>query len=248
MVLLPLNSIAYAAEPPELRDDQVASDTDSVRGVVRALNRAVLSAGVSSRIDILHSRIGQSFETQQTLVEFNCAIEKAQTKSALAALDLSRQNFNKQKELASFDAVGGFDVDIAKAEMGRAEADYLASKAVSDQCKIVAPFSGSVVQTFVKQFETAQAGQPVIEIVQVDRFEVNLVVTSQWLGQLSPGQEVPFLIDETGSTETLRIDRIGPVVDPISQTIEIIGIIDQPGPFLKPGMGGNVDLSRLIGG
>jgi len=139
-------------------------------------------------------------------------------------------------------------VEIAKADKDRSLADYKARKAISDQCKVIAPFDGAVVQTMIRPHEMSQVNQPIIEIVNTEKYEVSLLIPSHMLNQLTIGEVLEFHIDETAQTEKLRLDRIGPVVDPISQTLDIIGIIDQASPTLRPGMGGKVKLNLQTGG
>ncbi len=216
-----------------------------VRGVVEAVDRATLATGISSKIVEIGFRRGESFKKGDTLVKFACKRQIAVTKSAKAAYNVALQRYKKEHELLNFDATGKFDVEIAKAERDQALAEYNGEQAVLSQCTIDAPYDGIVVANLINTHETPQAGQPIIEIVNRGKVEVSMIAPSSTLAKLEEGSTFSFKLDDISEEAKARIDTIGAVVDPVSQTIEIISVIEDAGPNLRPGMGGIGDLSTL---
>jgi membrane fusion protein, multidrug efflux system len=67
-----------------------------------------------------------------------------------------------------------------------------------------------------------------------------LIAPSRWLAWLKPG--MPFKVDihETEKTYSAQVMRLSGRVDPVSQTIKVIGEITQTAPELMAGMSGRV--------
>lgn len=229
---------------------QVTSDDQAItaRGVVEAVEHATLSSAISSQIIKMNVRRGERFAKGDTLIEFACVREKAARNGAHARWQAAEQQWEKNKELLSYEAIGKFDVEISKAQMQEAKADYDIQKAATSQCQIKAPYDGAVTQKLMNTYETPQTNQPLIDIVKTSELEVSLIVPSSALSWLNIGDEFPFIVDDTGTTETLHITRIGAVVDPISQTVDVIGTVLTPAPQLRPGMGGEGRIRYRAGG
>ncbi len=74
--------------------------------------------------------------------------------------------------------------------------------------------------------------------IPILHLEVEAIVPSKWLSWLKPKQSFQFVIDETGAEVSVRIVRLGAVVDPISQTIKVYGVLDEKNNLVLPGMSG----------
>ncbi len=210
----------------------------STRGVIEAIDRAILASGISSKIIHIGYRRGERFKKGDELIQFSCKRQKAITQSAKAAYNAALQNYQKEQELLDFNAAGKFDVEISKAEMEQALAQYNGERAVLDECSIKAPYDGVVVTNFINTHETPQAGQALIEIVNSEQVEVSMIVPSSLLQILKPGKTFSFVLDDLNQQTIARIKNIGAVVDPVSQTVEIISLVDNPDFVFRPGMGG----------
>ena len=67
---------------------------------------------------------------------------------------------------------------------------------------------------------------------------------SAWLRWLKTGFAFSVAVDETGKTYPATVVRTGARVDPVSQSIKVIGRITENAPELIPGMSGPVDFER----
>ena len=75
-------------------------------------------------------------------------------------------------------------------------------------------------------------------VVDLSRLEVEVIAPSRWLARLRPGTEFTFRVDETGDVFTGRVERIGAMVDAVSQTVRLHGILEGGGSRVLPGMSG----------
>ena len=81
-------------------------------------------------------------------------------------------------------------------------------------------------------------GNPILDIVDSDSLELRMLVPSKWLATLKPGSRFTVAVDELGASFPARIERLGAQIDPVSQTILAIGVIDGKAANLLPGMSG----------
>lgn len=247
-VLCLTSPIGTFATSQPLKTQSTERELLSARGVIEAVDRATISSGLSSKIIALGFRRGQNFKKGDVLVEFSCNTERARRDAAKASYTAARQSHEKNKELLSFEATGRFDVEISEAEMAQALATYNEQRAILSMCNITAPYNGSIVGTFINAHETPQASQPLIEIVNTEQMEITLIVPSSSLLWLREKDEFQFDVEDTGTITSAYIDRIGAVVDPVSQTVEVIAIINNPSTDLRPGMGGVGKFKMRAGG
>lgn len=229
-------------------DTPSSSSLLSARGVIDAIDHSTLSSGVSSRITKIQYKRGESFEKGDILVEFDCRLEKANLGAALAGYNLARKTLEKNQELLSFAATGKFDVDISKAEVEQHRSELNARQAIVDECTVLAPFTGRVVRLAVAPFESVQPVQPLIEIVGTQAFEITFIVSSDWLSWLSKDHDFVFKLDNIDQHIRGKVARIGAVVDPVSQTIEVIGIIENPNQLIRAGISGVASFTPPVGG
>lgn len=139
--------------------------------------------------------------------------------------------------------MGQLELDVAVAEVQKAKADVAASEAVTSRCTIAAPFAGVTVEQKAREFQYTTPGQPLLDILDDHGLEVELIAPSRWLSWLKPGQAFQVHIDETDKVYPARITRLGGRVDPVSQSIKVIGEITTEAPELMAGMSGRASIS-----
>ncbi len=219
-----------------------AADTQAqelpVRGVVRPVQQAVIATDLFAQVAKLPFKEGEGFSQGDLLIEFNCTGYRAQKKAAEAEHRASQLEYQNQKVLAKHKAIGRHELEIAatKVSASAAKVEELASRTA--QCRIAAPFSGRVATLSVNQYEMPAAGSPLVTIIDDNAFEIELIVPSQWLNWLTVSGRFAFEVDETRQVLQATISRFGAAVDPVSQTITVIGKFDSHPQGVKAGMSG----------
>ncbi|ANG62759.1 efflux transporter periplasmic adaptor subunit [Marinobacterium aestuarii] len=209
------------------------------RGVLRARDQAVLSSELAGRIIEMPYTDGQAFKKDAVLVRFDCSAYQAQLNAAQAAVRAAREELNHKKQLASFNSVGRFEVALAEARQAQAQAEARVYQVQVRRCTVSAPFDGQVVQRQVQPHESVSGGTPLLGIVDNRTLEVQLLVPSNWLGWLHPGQRFEFVPDETGQPLAVEVKRLGARIDEGSQTLLLIGTLPPDAAGLLAGMSGS---------
>lgn len=230
---------AFAQPAPEGADD-------SIRGVVKAQQEALLSAGINARVQETPVYTGESFSEGDLLIRFDCEAEKAEAQAAYAAYSAAKARHESNVEMQSSGAVGQFEVKLSKAEMQQASAQARAIKARTKTCELHAPFDGKVAELGVNAFETPSPDQPLIKIVASNALELRLIIPSNWLGWVEPGAKFIFTVDETETAHKASVTRIGAEVDAVSRTVPIIAMFDEMPEKVLPGMSGSAKFSQAM--
>lgn len=209
-----------------------------VRAQLRSYRFTTLAAGIPARIDAFDYLEGQRVDKGETIITFDCSSERADRRAAAARADAARAAMRADTELVRRGGAGKVKVDLSRAEYAAASAELEGLDTILDKCSIAAPFAGMVTAKAAQQHQFVNAGEPLLELVDTRAIEVDLVVPSSWLSWLAPGHPFTLQVEETGDRLGGRIDRYGGIVDPVSQTVRVIGRLAELPDSLLPGMSG----------
>jgi membrane fusion protein, multidrug efflux system len=219
------------------------SDGNAVRAVVRSVQNVTIGSELNARITAMPFRDGDNFEKGDVLVTFDCARTNAERDAAVAIHKSQKLAYAKLVELKKYEAAGSFAVDQARFEMDKAAADVAGLEAKRETCTITAPFRGRVVEKMAQAHEVAQANQPLMKIVEGSAQELVLMVPSNWLPVAGIGHQFSVRLDETGQTYNAKVTQVGGAIDPISQSVRMIGELATPSASVAPGMSGTATFS-----
>ncbi len=216
----------------------VGQENGKIRGIVQPRAKASLSAEVASRIVRLPFREGDSFHKGDVLVEYDCARLEAARKAARAAWRAATLKASSKRRLVKYQAAGRLEAAVAEAESEKARAEMEAAAVEVRKCRLIAPFKGRIVELHAQAYETPGVGRPVMTVVDLSRLEVEVIAPSSWLTRLRPGVEFTFRVDETGDVLRGRVERVGAVVDAVSQTVRFHGVLEGDVSRVLPGLSG----------
>lgn len=214
------------------------SDGNAVRAVVRSVQNVTIGSELNSRIKAMPFRDGDAFAQGDILVQFDCARTNAEVAAALAVYNSYKTAHSNVVRMQHYQAAGSYAVDQAKFELDKSLAELQSLEAKRDTCTIVAPFKGRVVEKLAQAYEVAQPNQPLLKIVESTAQELVLMVPSHWISAAKIGSSFSVRIDETGTTYSAIVTQIGGAIDPISQSVRIIGELKAPVDGVAPGMSG----------
>lgn len=238
---------AFVIQPTLASDFKTDQDSIPVRGVVRAVDQAAFSTDLGTRVVKIEVREGVAFKTGDLLVEFDCRKPRAEAASAEAVHREMRLTLESNVHLEKHQAIGRHDVEISKARVAKAAAEADALKARLDQCRVMAPFDGRVSELGVHVHEVPAPSKPFLAIVGASRLEVELILPSSWLSWLKAGAEFTFAVDETRRSYPMTVSRLGAAVDPVSQMIKVIAVLQPATGEILPGMSGTAMFKAVNG-
>lgn len=220
------------------------TDRQEIRAQLMPRRYTTIAAEIPAKINHLPIPEGGSFKAGETLVSFDCSIQRAQFQKAEAEVDSAEQTFKSNQRLSELNSVGLLELELSRSALAKAKAELGGSKAVVEKCTVSAPFAGRIAEQKVRELQFAQLGQPLLDILDDSVLELEFLVPSAWLRWLRTGSNFQVQIDETRKTYPARFIRIGARVDPVSQSIKVAAAINGKFPELVSGMSGRVVINQ----
>lgn len=230
--------------PPQLGAAPTLATAGAMRAQLVAARRAVLSSALTGRIERMPLREGDRFKQGDVLVAYDCALHRARLERAVQAEGAARKKLAVAEQLDTLKSISRSDVEQARAAVSVARAESGAERVMVDRCTLNAPFAGRVGETYARAAESVSEGQKLLSIYDDGAFELETIVPSRWLAWLKPGYPMQVTVDETGLSYDAEVSHIAGAVDPVSQSVKIIGRLSKPAEpgaaALLPGMSGDV--------
>ncbi|KAF0222311.1 MAG: membrane-fusion [Rhodospirillaceae bacterium] len=219
------------------------AEAQELRAQLSPRDFTTLAAEIGAKVEKVGAREGERFKKGETLVAFDCSIQRALMAEARASLSAADKTVAVNARLLELQTIGKLESDVAQAERDKARAKVDASNAVLGKCTVPAPFDGRVVEQKVRAQQFVQPGQALLDILDDSVLELDFVIPSKWLVWLKPGHVFQVTIDETVKTYPVKLTRIGARIDPVSQSVKVTGAIGGHFPELAAGMSGKVLLA-----
>ncbi len=217
-------------------------EPELIRGQLRAVQQATLSSGRDGKILFLGVREGQSVAKGDRLVSLDCTELNAQKSVARARLGVATQRYKVNEHLAKGRSISALELGISQAEVDVSRGELKQVEARLSDCELEAPFAAVVTERFADPHEYVQRGDQLLALVNQQELEVDMVIPSLLLRNVGPGTRFSIHVDELQQAFAARVVRIVGSVDPVSQTVRIVGALDQQEKLLLPGMSGSIHL------
>jgi RND family efflux transporter MFP subunit len=219
-------------------------NTDTIRGLIKPRKEAILSSQISGQITEMGFKPGERFSQNDLLVRFDCAMYEADLNSARARFQAEQKQYENNRKLLELNAISNIEVELSRSEVDVARAETRIKQIITEHCLIRAPFNGRVIEAMVNEFESVGADQELISILDDQDLEIELIVPSSWLTSIREGETFSFIIDETGGSYQASITQIGAIVDPVSQTVRLLGEFQNSTDNVLSGMSGTASFNR----
>jgi RND family efflux transporter MFP subunit len=221
-----------------------AQEDGRIRVQLTPFQQTTLSSEIAANISRLPLREGETFKAGQQLIEFDCSLLNAQLHKAEASAEAAREAFKVSRRLVELNSISSLEADQAEAKAKEAEAELAAMRVTVSKCSLEAPYSGRIAKLHVDAHQYVTPGKPLMDILDMSRLEVKMIVPSRWLVWLKPGGRFTIRIEELGRSYPARVVRLGARIDPLSQTIPLAGEIVGQHEELLPGMSGTASFTR----
>lgn len=206
--------------------------------IIRSSEETMFSSETNGQIISLPVKEGSSFNKGDTLLKLDCRLQEAELAKAKADQEATSKAFESARKLKTYGSISEFEYVKAKSEADAANADVQKLKVIVEKCNIIAPFNGGVAEIKAHLYETVKQGDPLLKVVNTDNLTFEVQVPSQWLLWLKIGSDFSVYINDINKTIPAKITFINPEIEPISQTVKIVGLITPANPVLRPGMTG----------
>lgn len=234
-------------------------------GIVKPMVGAEVKVGsrVSGVVKRLRAQIGDKVSAGQVIAELDDAELRAKLSQAVATLEKSKadrefaaMNLERLRPLREREYVSQQELDlaenalkVAEAQVDQAGANVELARVQLEYAKIVAPVPGVIASISTQEGETVAASfaaPTFVNIIDLDRLEVQVYVDETDIGRIREGLEASFTVDTYPDTDFRgRVTAIHPkavIQDNVVNYIVTVEITDAQGRTLRPEMTTNVTL------
>ena len=227
-------------------------------GRARATQEVELSFRVSGPLIALPVKVGDKVKTDSLVAridprDFEVQLRKAEGELQRAAAYRERAKSEYQRLLGiqkkDTGLVSEVKVDRAKEDYQIAKADIVAYQAAMEAARdalgyayLKAPFEGTIVATYVENFEYVQSRQSIVRLLDSTRVEFEFNVPETMISLVPQLRDIRVRFDAFPDLEiSAEIQEIGSEASTTTRTYPVTLIMDQPeGAEILPGMAGKV--------
>jgi membrane fusion protein, multidrug efflux system len=258
---------ASASTAPMANEDYVASGPIIVENQVDvvALHGGVVSQIVAEVGSTVHKgqllallddrqATAQRDAAQAKLKSCEADLNDWEAETKLAEADFERAQrmrdagINTQEELdhARYKLVGSqYEIEKAKRELDGAQDSLRVSELELQKTRIEAPFDGVVARRYVHAGQTAAPGERMFWVSAVAPLLVKFTLPEYFLARIKIGNVVNVSsISAPAQAHSARIVQVSPLVDPASDSIDVVAKLDGKPEGLRPGMTANIRIAQ----
>lgn len=206
-------------------------------GSIQPIQGVELKAEVTGLVSAINFENGQHVKKGDCLLELDVAVEAAQLRSAQASARLAELEYQRSQSLRESGSITQSQLDRARADHDRAQAEVENLQAVIDRKRVYAPFDGELGIRQVNLGQYVNPGTPIVSLQAYQQVYVNFTLPQQKLAQLQTGLQIrlqsqayPGIVFEGSLT------ALSPRIDPITRTVEVQGTFDNPDALLRAGL------------
>lgn len=226
-------------EPGDLQVTLRASTNLRAREQVEVLPK---QGGILDRVLVEEgARVSQG----QVLAVLDAAEWRLQAQQSEARAQSARDAVERARALAALELVSEQEVERLASEARVAEAEVGLAQLRVENAEIRAPFAGTITHRYVERGQQVTTAAPAFGLADLDRLEAQLAVPEREAPRIEVGQAARILLQEGGQpVATGRVERIRPVVDAASGTVQVtVSVPARAGDVpLRPGQFVNVDV------
>ncbi|MBR1672522.1 MAG: efflux RND transporter periplasmic adaptor subunit [Fretibacterium sp.] len=152
--------------------------------------------------------IGTPVRAGQTLVTLQVADRGARVQSGRTSYEEAQLDYNRKKELNAKGGISQSEVDAAYAKLKSAEAALRSSQSTLQRTELKASIDGIVSARNVEPGEIAEAGVPLLSIVDPKEMEAELMVSKKDISRINKDTPVDIVVD--GVVSQGWVKRISP--------------------------------------
>jgi RND family efflux transporter MFP subunit len=207
-----------------LDDRQLSADLEAARAKTRSTENDLKNWEAEAKVlDVDYQRAQKMWEAQI----------------------ISKEQFDHAKYKAESDQ---WDVKRVSEMLANAKEVERSLELELEKTRIAAPFNGVVARRYIRMGQSVSRGDRLFWVTAVSPLRIRVTLPEKFLGQIKTGTMVGITpAEESGSGRRYRakVIQVSPVVDPSSDTIEILAELYGDTAGLRPGMRADVHLPAL---
>ena len=243
--LLPWNTAVVssaAADTTVVADEPEAVDEDATPAVpvevaevarrgVAAFHRAASSVEADRLVDVtcrtggrvssVSAEEGQWVEQGAVLAELENSRQKVELRRAELKLEEQDRKLTRSRQMLGEELISQEEFDAVRATHDQAEAERDLARITLDETYVKAPFAGQVTRRAVVQGQMVQAAEAAYTVADFSPLRVRVHLPETVATKVRESETVMLESEVCESDLTAVVERISPVVDPGTGTVQV---------------------------
>ena len=214
-------------------------------GQVKASGTALISTNHGGVLEAIHVGQGSQVRAGDVLAEVTSKNVLASYEISHATLRQAEDGFERVKKVHESGTVADVKMVEIETQLAKARAAARSSEESLEECKIKAPFNGTVSKVLVERGVHVNPGSAILKLVDLSTIEIDIPVPEGEIGQIRVGQKALIDVPALGLVGIeAQVASKGVVALSPSHTYECILVPEKPQTDLFPGMVCKVRLSK----
>lgn len=180
---------------------------------------------------------GQFVRKGQLLAKLDAERHSVLLRQAETELERLRLQDARNENLFQRQLIARNAYEQNKSDLATRKAEVDLARLSLSKCAVIAPFDGVITRRWIKQGQLLKVNEVAFEIADFRELKARLRVPERASAALKPGQIVDYRADALpGDTFPAKVERVSPVVDAASGTVDIVVAVDNSGGRLRPGL------------
>ncbi|HVJ63496.1 MAG TPA: efflux RND transporter periplasmic adaptor subunit [Tahibacter sp.] len=251
-------SDAHSAEAAEAKKPKVDAVPVEVAAVVQgditakyagtatleAEREAKIVSEIGGVVLALNAEEGQFVRKGQILAKLDSARHAVLLRQAEAEMERLHHGDLRNERLFERQLIAKNLYEQNKSDLASRKAEVALARLSLSKCAVVAPFDGVVTRRWIKEGQLLKANDVAFEMADFSDLKARLRVPERASVALKPGQPVEYHADALpGASFQAIVERVSPVVDAKSGTVEILVKVDNGDRRLRPGLFSRLEIS-----
>lgn len=216
-------------------------------GETEAWQDVRLASEIDGIVEWIDPKEGQAVREGQLIATIEVSALKAALDHAEASFNLADKLYQRRKLLSERKVIAREELDRSLNERTLALSNLRRAKVEYERGFLHSPINGLVNYLYVDIGEFVDRGEPVADLLNVDKIKINVNVPELDVRYLRVGQQAMVTVDAfPGRRLTGTIDFVPYKADPATKTFQVRVLIDNPRRKIRPGMITRVAFLRRI--
>ncbi|AUM12183.1 efflux RND transporter periplasmic adaptor subunit [Ketobacter alkanivorans] len=219
-----------------VQQEQIADPLEAL-GTLKANEVVTITANVAESVEALLFESGQRVTKGDILVRLESAEEKTVLQEAQYTLNEAQAQLDRIKSVASRGDASQSLLDEKRREFYVARARVAGIESRLENRTVRAPFSGVVGLRNISPGAYVSPGDVITTLVDDSQMKLDFNIPSLFLSSLKPGMTIEGRSRAFGRT-TFRgvVESVDNRIDPLSRSITVRAVLDNPQGLLKAGL------------
>jgi len=219
-------------------------------GSLAAWEDLTLAAEIAGPVDGVGPREGARLKAGEVILTIDSVTQKANLERDRVDAEVKLAALQRLERLVAEDLVSRQEYDNGVSTYEAARQKLELSRIALEKSSVRAPVNGVLDSRLVERGEYVKVGDPVAEVVQVERLKVLVDVPEKDVRYLAPGEEVEVIQTQIDTGETLtrpgQIVNLAYKADPVTRTYRAKVEVDNRDRQLRPGMIVRIEARRRM--